>query len=143
MGDDIFSKSIPLDLPKIKSVIYYLIQDDTIVYIGSTSNTLARVFTHLKDKDFNKVTYYPVEEKDKFDTEASEIVKYKPKYNRSVPANNLFCSQSKIRERHKGSTKVEVAMALCKPKCIMRDIVYYDLNEVEKELERLRKEGSR
>jgi hypothetical protein len=138
-GENNFSVSIKLDLPDIKCAVYYLLRNKKIVYIGSTSNGLLRILSHTKDKDFDEIRYLPQTEETKFTVEAREIVDHKPEYNKSLPPNKLYAPQSRIKEMHKGSKKIEVAMALCKPVCVLRDTVYYNIQEVEWVYEDLQK----
>lgn len=37
------------------SIIYFLLQDDEVVYVGQSKGGLARPFSHCVDKDFNLV----------------------------------------------------------------------------------------
>ena len=70
--------------------VYRLLLDGLVVYVGSTTNPSARIYQHsFSDKEFDSVSY------DLFDSyedlpkhESSQIVKYNPKLNISIPANN-------------------------------------------------------
>lgn len=65
--------------------VYILKQDSEVVYVGKSSDVCVRLNTHAKDKDFNEV--YIIEVKDRTTQDFCEnslILKYKPKYNKSV-----------------------------------------------------------
>ena len=66
--------------------IYYLLQDEEIVYIGkSLSNMRNRTNQHSEDTDkiFNYIEYYEIEnDSDIHLVEIAMITKHKPKYNK-------------------------------------------------------------
>lgn len=66
-----------------KSGIYYLLLDGDIVYVGKSEYCLvSRVRDHYKDKTFDEVRLYQIENKsDILVLEAYLIAKKKPKYN--------------------------------------------------------------
>lgn len=69
------------DIPnKVKSGVYFLINDNEVVYVGQTQNGLKRIMQH-SDKEFNKYSFIelPPEELDYY--EDLYIMKYQPKYN--------------------------------------------------------------
>ena len=82
-----------------KSGIYYLIQDDEIVYIGQSVCIMARISTHYtkKRKLFNRYIYtnVPLDKLDEL--ELKEIIKYSPKYNSDLPGNNTYASMGKLK----------------------------------------------
>jgi len=71
--------------------IYFLLQDDILVYIGkSYGNLLSRLNSHIKDKEFNEVylkSVYDSKSLDKF--ERKWIEKYRPKLNKEFIFNNI------------------------------------------------------
>lgn len=77
--------------------IYFLFDGDEIVYIGQSENIYKRVGTHLSDKIFDSWNYieYPDENLDEL--EAEYILKYKPKYNQSIPSNSIWLSSGAIK----------------------------------------------
>jgi hypothetical protein len=65
-------------------VIYYLIRDGKVVYIGSSKHTFYnRISRHLKDKKFDKILYKKCDNTTLIDAEIEEIRKYKPEYNKN------------------------------------------------------------
>lgn len=67
-----------------KVYIYYLKQDDEIVYVGQTINPGLRIQDHRydKNKQFNNVKYMAVNEEEADYIECEEIRRHSPKYNR-------------------------------------------------------------
>lgn len=63
--------------------IYFLLQNDIIVYVGKALNIFSRIRQHLKsDKIFNKVYYLEFQKKD-LDTKENEFIgKFIPLYNK-------------------------------------------------------------
>jgi predicted GIY-YIG superfamily endonuclease len=72
-----------------KTFIYFLLQDDEVVYVGQTRQGLTRPFQH-NDKEFNVVKIMPCD-REKLDiTENYYINKYKPKYNKTMAIANEY-----------------------------------------------------
>jgi hypothetical protein len=66
--------------------IYFLINDGNLVYVGkSNKNILARINSHIKDKDFDSAYYVAISSENLLDEyEKKYILKYKPKYNKHL-----------------------------------------------------------
>lgn len=77
------------------SKVYFLIKENSIVYVGQSMSLANRISQH-KDKDFDNVSFICVPEHAASDVEAHYIVKFNPEFNRSIPGNNLFISKGKI-----------------------------------------------
>lgn len=74
--------------------VYYLYRGVDIVYVGSTSSLYTRVSSHLNTKDFDSYSFFEVNEDERFDIEAREILKYLPVMNKSLPPS-MYWSQKK------------------------------------------------
>lgn len=72
--------------------IYFLLQDDEVVYVGQTTAGLSRPFSHT-DKEFDTVKVMPCRYELLDETEDFYIGKYKPKYNKSRNRNVIFSLQ--------------------------------------------------
>jgi hypothetical protein len=87
--EDLYSISQPLESSLIG--IYFLFSDDELVYIGKSLSIYARIGNHCADveKQFNRVSIFlcSIEELD--DLECKYILKYKPKYNKSIPYDSI------------------------------------------------------
>ena len=72
----------------IQNAIYFLVNNDEVIYVGQTKNGLKRILQH-GDKVFNKYSFIekPIEELDYW--EDYYIMKYQPKYNNSYNHNRL------------------------------------------------------
>lgn len=79
-----------------KGLIYFLIKNEEVVYVGQTHNGFYRVYEHT-DKDYDIAYYidYDVDDLDK--VEGEYIIKYQPKYNKML--NNSYIKLHGIRQR--------------------------------------------
>lgn len=81
------------------TIVYFLINDGEIVYVGQSKLGLSRVYQH-RDKVFDGVYYIPVKA-DMLDTvENYYILKFKPKYNKTLSKYG-FISLYVLRKRMK------------------------------------------
>lgn len=79
--------------------VYFLIHGDEIVYVGQSVDVFSRFEVHrVSGKVFDRVYYIECEEWELSDVEAEYIIKFAPKYNRTVPGNNRWCSLSVIKK---------------------------------------------
>ena len=63
------------------SYVYFLLSDENIIYIGQTVHLGGRTNEHLKDKVFDKVYYFNVDESVRLFIEALCIQHYNPELN--------------------------------------------------------------
>lgn len=61
--------------------VYFLLQDEEVVYVGQTSAGLSRPFSHT-DKEYDTIKVIPVKPEGLDLVEDHFISKYKPKYNK-------------------------------------------------------------
>ena len=87
------------------TIIYFLYLEDEIVYVGQTGNLDVRIRSHFYDKihpkTFNSYGYINFSGINHVyntpnDAEADFICKFCPKYNRSIPSNNLWVNLNKL-----------------------------------------------
>jgi len=83
--------------------IYILNHQDEIVYVGqSTSNVMARIFTHNNEKKmFDSYTIIDgknLSDRDLNNLEAELFVQFRPRYNSHMPQNTIYASKEKARE---------------------------------------------
>lgn len=73
----------------IDPIIYFLIDNEQIVYVGQSLQGIYRVFEHMKfnKKKFDSYFILNCEEKDLHDLENLYIEEFKPKYNKVVNWN--------------------------------------------------------
>jgi len=77
-------------IPEQRCIIYFLYDDDELVYIWQSANWMSRPLSH-SDKKYNRLVLYKAPE-DKIyreNVELSLIDKYRPKYNKFI-WNNLY-----------------------------------------------------
>jgi len=87
---------------KKESLIYFLIKNNKIVYVGQTQNGLLRVFSHLYKKEYDG--YYTIKcDINKLnEIEAYYISKLNPVYNGAIlPSNNKYKSISTIKKMYR------------------------------------------
>ena len=64
--------------------VYFLCQENQVVYVGQSINPSARIAQHQADKQFNRVFMIPTNNLDEVET--MYIKKFKPKYNKAQNA---------------------------------------------------------
>ena len=112
--------------------IYFLLNDDEIVYVGQSENIYKRIGSHLQTKDFNSWNFIEVKEADLSELEAFYILTLKPFYNRSVPTNNKWLSQNMARDEFGLGKHFTNKMIICKKlKSIeFNGMKYFELDEL-------------
>jgi len=88
-----------LTLPKPIRGIYYLLQDNEIVYIGQAQDVVARIITHRHQgkKNFNHYSIHAIPNGDLTVIESNEIVRHRPKYNKYLPKNSTYMNKHQLR----------------------------------------------
>ena len=88
------------------SAVYFLLEQEEVVYVGATIDICRRIGTHLSQgtKFFNDIAVKPTDEKDLSFVEIEYIREHKPKYNKlhnedsiinsGIGEGNLFASYS-------------------------------------------------
>jgi hypothetical protein len=66
---------------RLKCGVYFLIKDESVVYVGQSINITQRVAEHTKTKDFDTFTYVQCKRENLNQIEALYIQRLKPKYN--------------------------------------------------------------
>lgn len=106
-------------LPNIQTpIIYFLLDNDEVVYVGQSKAGLSRPYSH-KDKVFTNVAVIYCEESELDRKETDYIRKYNPKYNMSIG----YCDFSfgKARDFIRENTQI-------------KDFTIYDLRKLIKKL---------
>lgn len=94
----IFEETNSINIPiRNKSLIYFLINNDDVVYVGQTKNGLYRPFSH-RNKDFNRVEIIECKENELDLLEDYYILKYQPIYNIKInDGYKLITARNKLR----------------------------------------------
>lgn len=79
--DSIIKASIKIEKSLIG--VYFLIKDNTIVYVGQTTKGLFRVNQHIYDKDFDSYFFLECKLNELNSIETQYIIMFKPKYNKT------------------------------------------------------------
>lgn len=78
--------------------IYFLLNKNDVVYVGQTKKGIVRPLSHRYDKIFDTIKFIYCEENELDYLEDKYILKYKPKYNKTV---NIISNYSLQRTRDK------------------------------------------
>jgi predicted GIY-YIG superfamily endonuclease len=78
------NKQSCIKLINSKYIIYFLFQDDKLIYIGKTTSLFSRLSGHKGDKRFNYISILEVSKEEYKETEIYYINKYKPECNISL-----------------------------------------------------------
>ena len=71
------------------SMIYFLIKNNEVVYVGQSKNGISRIFFHkYTKKDFDNLYFINCKEKELSTLENYYITKYKPLYNKTLNKAN-------------------------------------------------------
>lgn len=96
-------------MKKITGGIYFLYNNDKLVYIGKSQNIFERIGRHIKDnvKEFNSWDYQEVDDEYKrSELEGYLINVFRPKYNEKMEYNSVFRPGIyNKRNRHYGKEK--------------------------------------
>ena len=78
------SESIYISMPIIPDIFIYFLLDENneVVYVGQTTNGLQRPYSHIINKEFNRVIIIPCDINELDEFENKYILKYRPKYNK-------------------------------------------------------------
>lgn len=83
---DLLEISKPVEF-NLNSGIYFLFQDNELVYVGQAACLDIRLLTHISEgiKQFNRFAWIPCEKENLEYLEAQYILKFLPKYNKNLP----------------------------------------------------------
>lgn len=77
-----FLEKDSISIPRLpNSFVYFLLDDEEVVYVGKTKNGIVRPLSHF-DKKFTDIKIIPVPEEKLSHEEEYYISKYSPKYNK-------------------------------------------------------------
>jgi len=91
--DEIINNKIESPKIEVQRGIYFLIQENKIVYIGSSNQPNERIVGHLATGKIIFDSFYIIKVNKDDDLriiEAKYIFKYSPKYNKMLPASKYF-----------------------------------------------------
>ena len=77
-------------------IIYFLLDKDEVVYVGQSKVGMCRPYQHLEIK-FDKISVMVCKEKELDFLESKYIIKYKPRYNKSVPNNFSYSYNNAVK----------------------------------------------
>lgn len=84
--EEIISRKIPVG--NTEQGVYFLIQNDEIIYVGSSCNIRSRINTHIMAGKIPFDSFYFIQTNSYQTEEIKYIVKFNPKYNHTVQAKN-------------------------------------------------------
>ena len=118
-------------------IIYFLIKNDEIVYVGQTKSGARRMIQHYHDKgrgnerEFDHVSFIecPVEKLN--ETEVQYIIKFNPIYNGStLPSNKRYKSKTYIKKKYRINGNI-LNKILAANKATVYYNQYYDMEELK------------
>lgn len=75
----------------LKPYLYFLFNEDVLVYIGQSNNLISRIGQHRRDKVFDSVAYVEFPASKLIDAEDMNILEYTPGLNRTrISYEDLF-----------------------------------------------------
>lgn len=85
------------------TVIYHLISDDKVVYVGKTTSIINRLNSHYCQnlKVYDSVEFFDVDSSVVDLTEYAEILKHQPKYNKVLPVFNYLLYKTEVQKIRK------------------------------------------
>ena len=86
--------------------IYFLIQQDVIIYVGQSVNVLTRIKDHWRNRSyvrsFDKYNWIGCEKAILNEVESEMILRFRPKLNRIISPNRRFISFKQVRASRPG-----------------------------------------
>jgi len=109
--------------------VYFLIDQDEIVYVGQSLNAMSRIAVHLTDqtKVFDSYTIIECSPEELSDIEAHYILTWNPVFNSDIPANGLYKSLMQLKELT--STDMNTLRRFIKAKNIQPVSGYYRVSD--------------
>lgn len=108
------------------NMIYFLIKNDEVVYIGQSINGIKRPIHHY-DKDFDYFTFVNVRDKNKLDElENYYITKYEPKYNKTLNKTQAIISYSEFYSKYYKGKKTKGKYSKIK-EVIIQNKLYFQI----------------
>ena len=126
--------------------VYVLLDGNEIVYVGKSTNPYVRIGVHFSDKKFDKFAILNAEDFSVEDNEFVDlypyfeellIMKYKPKYNKSI--NCLIYASFDTVKRETGLGKRELKKLISKYKISstdLQDFDYYSRSDIQEAFEK-------
>lgn len=86
---ELFNLSQPLNSSLVG--IYFLFQDQELVYVGQSFSIYSRIGTHCADREkvFNRVAIILCDVSELDALETQYIFKFKPKFNKKIPYDSI------------------------------------------------------
>jgi len=143
--DAILKKAVNVE-GNLNPSVYVLLDDNEIVYVGKSTNPYGRIGVHFSDKKFDKFAILNAEDFSVEDNEFVDlypyfeellIMKYKPKYNKSI--NCLIYASFDTVKRETGLGKRELKKLISKYKISstdLQDFDYYSRSDIQEAFEK-------
>ncbi|MGZ3770040.1 MAG: GIY-YIG nuclease family protein [Bdellovibrio sp.] len=143
---NIISKAKTLEFLK-GSYVYFLLNQEVVVYVGKSDSLLSRIGQHQRDKDFDTIKYIPVIQEDQGHLENALIKALRPKLNSQSLVKVLLPQEAEALKKYATGQEILKAMIKSKPSVGLHEygfvaffndkeeIVfgYYDDDEYEKD----------
>jgi hypothetical protein len=116
-----------------RPLVYFLIDKQSIVYVGSSKFGFSRICTHYRNKVFNAYNTYYCDEHELENLEAYYITKFTPKYNKSIPKNDIFISQCMAKSHYGMFAKTFKEMTIEQTPSVVYGTAYYIITDEMRE----------
>jgi len=133
-SNDIAGNSKPFRAKDKTSGVYFLLDEDEIVYVGRSSNCYDRIASHTKNKVFDSFYIYKASQEECLWLEPMYIMKFQPIYNKVIPRSPLFISINSLKKvaggMHKQKLRRYIGEKGYKP-VMLHHLEYYDSSVCE------------
>lgn len=129
---EILNGSIPFVGHEDRTCIYVLIDGDSVVYVGQTSNLISRLAQHAKTKRFTRYWSVDCPRDELSSAEAAYIVALNPTLNAALPSNSEYVQHNAAKRMIGDGNKLRSAVrsGVVKPIHLSAGLVYR-VSEIE------------
>ena len=125
-----FEEKEELEIPIEKlfsPMIYFLIKNNEVVYVGQSKKGINRPYQHFQLKDYDCFKFINCNEKDLDFLETNYIIKYKPIYNNNTKVfkTDDIISFSKFYYEYYKSLNKRLSYQQAKSKIIQNNLYYF------------------
>ena len=124
--------------PFVYPGVYFLLQDEEVIYVGQSTDIPSRVLSHRRSKDFDRYATMPVPRGWLSEVEAEYILHYQPELNRSLPKNRWYQSAADASKTLGISSKQDIyrmCLSLKIEPTIFIGEIYYPVAKMQKAIE--------
>ena len=95
---DIFGNKVSLSSLPSGALIYFLLREGSVVYVGKTTKGIQRILAHIEDKEFDSYAFFNCPEYLLNETENFYILKHCPEYNARITLGGKYGNWQQVKE---------------------------------------------